>query len=382
MARPIVHVVQHLVPGGLEVMVLELARAQARHHPVLVVSLEGERAAAEAHWPRLAREATRIVYLGKHPGIDPGVVWRLARLLRAERALAIHTHHIGPLLYAGMAARLCGGLRHVHTEHDAWHLQNAKRRRLAQLAMWIARPVLVADAPHVADAVVAALGGQRPLVVLNGVDVAHFAPGDRAAARAALGLPAAAQVIAIAARLERVKGVDVALRALAAVPNALLAIGGSGSERENLQALSKDLGLQERVVWLGHVDDTALLYQAADVVCLPSRAEGLPLALLEAQACGRSVVASLVGGVPGGIDPATGILVAPEDPDALALGLREALARGLHLPPCKAAEGPGSGNPRDFVMRTASLDSMEAAYTNLLLGASPWTPSSPTPPPP
>lgn len=371
---PIVHVVQHLVPGGLEVMVLELARAQARHHAVLVVSLEGDRASAEAHWPRLARETTRIVYLGKKPGVDPGLVWRLTRLLRAEGAVGVHTHHIGPLLYAGMAARLCGNLRHIHTEHDAWHLQNAKRRRLAQIALWIARPVLVADAPHVADAVVAALGGARPLVVLNGVDVSHFAPGDRAAARAALGLPGAAPIVAIAARLETVKGVDVALRALAGVPGAVLAIAGSGSERDNLKALSIDLGINDRVIWLGHVDDTALLYQAADVVCLPSRAEGLPLALLEAQACGRVVVASRVGGVPGGIDPESGILVEPENPDALARGLQKAL--------CKAADRPGSGDPRDFVMRTASLDSMEAAYTNLMLGEPPWTPSSRTPPPP
>ena len=370
----IVHVVQHLVPGGLEVMVLELARAQARHHKVMVISLEGDRASAEAHWPRLARETTPIRYLGKRPGLDLGLPFRLAALLREVGAIGIHTHHIGPLLYAGLAARLHRGLRHIHTEHDAWHLQNAKRRRLAQFAIAIARPILVADAPHVADAVVAALGGTRPLVVLNGVDVAHFAPGDQHAARAALSLPATQRIIAIAARLERVKGVDIALRALALLPDATLAIGGSGSEAENLKALSKDLAITDRVIWLGHVDDTAMLYRAADLVCLPSRAEGLPLALLEAQACGRPVVASHVGGVPGGLDPATGTLVPPEDPEALAHGLQMAL--------CKAAEGPGSGNPRDFVMRTASLDSMEAAYTNLMLGASPWTPSSRPPPPP
>jgi glycosyltransferase involved in cell wall biosynthesis len=123
------------------------------------------------------------------------------------------------------------------------------------------------------------------------------------------------------------------------------------------------------VIWLGHVDDTALLYQAADVVCLPSRAEGLPLALLEAQACGRMVVASRVGGVPGGIDPHSGILVEPEVPTALARGLLAALARGLQMALCKAVDGPGAADPRDFVMRTASLDTMEAAYTNLMLGA-------------
>ena len=362
--RPIVHVVQHLVPGGLEVMVLELARAQSAHHPVLVISLEGDAASARAAWPRLARETTPILYMGKRPGLDPLLVPRLTRLLRQVRAVGVHTHHIGPLLYAGLAARGVRNLRRIHTEHDAWHLQNAKRRLLAQIALKIANPALVADAPHVADAVVKALGGARPQVILNGVDTDRFAPGDQPAARAALGLPESGPVIAIAARLEQVKGVDVALRAMAAVPGARLAIGGSGSERGNLQNLTETLGISSRVSWLGHVDDTATLYRAADIVCLPSRAEGLPLALLEAQACGRPVVASRVGGVPAALDPQSGILVEPENPDALARGLLSCLSK-------TATSGQSLGDPRGFVMRTASLAAMEAAYTNLMLGVTP-----------
>lgn len=358
-ARPIVHVVQHLVPGGLEVMVLELARAQARHYPVVVVSLEGDAASAQAHWPRLARETTPIIYMGKRPGIDAALPFRLAALFRRLRAVAVHTHHIGPLLYAGPAARSVRNLRRIHTEHDAWHLLDRKRRWLARFATEIANPIMVADAPHVADAVAVAFGGRRPRVILNGVDTTRFIPGDQAAAREALGLPGGAAIIGIAARLETVKGVDVAVRALMDVPGAILAIGGSGSQRESLGQLALELGVADRVTWLGHVDDTALLYQAVDVVCLPSRAEGLPLALLEAQSCGRIVVASEVGGVPAALDPASGVLVPAEDPAALARALLSAL--------CEAANsGPGTGGPRDFVLRTASLDAMEAAYTNLI----------------
>ena len=359
LSRPIVQVVQHLAPGGLEVMALELARAQARRHPVLVVSLEGDAASACAAWPRLAQEATPLVFMGKRPGVDLALPVRLARLFRRVGAVGVQTHHIGPLLYAGLAARGLRNLRCVHTEHDAWHLQNAKRRRLARVAMRIARPVLAADAPHVADAVQAALGGARPHVVLTGVDTERFAPGDRAAARDALGLPVDVPVVGIAARLERVKGVDIALRALAALPGVRLAVAGSGSERANLQALAVELGIAARIRWLGHVDDTATLYQAADVVCLPSRAEGLPLAALEAQACGRRVVASRVGGVPAALDPASGVLVEAENPEALARGLRLALRE------------PERGEPRTFVARTASLDAMDNAYSTLLLGDAP-----------
>lgn len=223
---------------------------------------------------------------------------------------------------------------------------------------------MVADAPHVADAVAVAFGGRRPGVILNGVDTTRFVPGDQAAARRALGLPAGLAIIGIAARLETVKGVDVAVRALAEVPGAILAVGGSGSQRESLGQLAQQLGVADRVCWLGHVDDTALLYQAVDVVCLPSRAEGLPLALLEAQSCGRVVVASEVGGVPAALDPQSGKLVPPENSAALARALLCALGEA-------ATGGSGTGGPRDFVLRTASLDAMEAAYTNLIEGVAP-----------
>ena len=367
---PIVHIVQHLVPGGLEVMVLELARAQSHHHKVLVISLEGDEARAKAAWPHLARETTPLMFLGKRPGLDLGLPLRLARVLRNVGAIGIHTHHIGPLLYSGLAARLHRNLRRIHTEHDAWHLKNRKRRILARFATEFANPILVADAPHVADAVVEAFGeAHRPLVILNGVDTDRFAPGDGVAARRALGLPERGSIIGIAARLEKVKGVDIALEALSLLPDVKLAIAGSGSERENLRQITEKLHISDRVIWLGHVDDTALLYQAVDAVCLPSRAEGLPLALLEAQSCGRVVVASRVGGVPAAIDPHSGVLVPSEDPAALADGIRSALARSLLLSLCQDDTlRPGSGDPRGFVIRTASLDAMETAYTNLMIG--------------
>ncbi len=88
---------------------------------------------------------------------------------------------------------------------------------------------------YVAEAVARALSRPPPRVILNGVDTERFSPGDRIAARRALGLPDQGRIIGIAARLERVKGVDLAIDALASVPDALLAIAGGGSERENLR---------------------------------------------------------------------------------------------------------------------------------------------------
>jgi glycosyltransferase involved in cell wall biosynthesis len=359
-AGPIVHVVQHLRPGGLEVVALELARAQARRHPALIVSLDGDAATAIAAWPRLDRQRDQLIFMAKRAGVDVALWPRLHRLFRRLRPCGVHTHHVGPLLYAGPAARAAAVARRVHTEHDAWHLQDAKRRRIVRMALAATRPVLIADAPHVARAVASTLARADPRVILNGVDTERFTPGDRGAARAALGLPVDGPMIGIAARLERVKGVDVAIAALPLLPpEARLIVAGGGTEAAALAAQVVALGLTGRVHFLGHLDDTRALYRAVDVVCLPSRAEGLPLALLEAQSTGTPVVASRVGGVPAAIDGATGVLVEPESPEELARGLRRALE----------AAGRGAVSPRAFVERTASLETMAAAYSDLMLGA-------------
>jgi glycosyltransferase involved in cell wall biosynthesis len=349
----IIHVVQHLAPGGLEVMALELARAQRdAGHPAMVLSLEGEATAAVAAWPRLAAQRDMLAFMGKRPGLDPGLLPRLVALFRRLRPAAVHTHHVGPLLYAGLAARLAGVRARLHTEHDAWHLNDPRRRRLVRLARALAAPRMIADAPHVAAAVAAALGGDPPAVVLNGVDTARFAPREQAAARAALGLPAGGRLLGVAARLERVKGVDVALRALALLPADVgLAIAGGGGEAAALRAEAAALGLEGRVHWLGVLDDMAGFHPALDLLLVPSRNEGLPLAPLEAQACGIRVVAARVGAVAAALCPETGTLVPPEDPAALAAAVLAAL--------------PAGGDPRPFVLRQGSLETAARAYLAL-----------------
>jgi glycosyltransferase involved in cell wall biosynthesis len=192
--------------------------------------------------------------------------------------------------------------------------------------------------------------------VLNGVDTDRFAAATlaaRAAARAAQGLPADRRVIGVAARLERVKGVDLAIAAMAGLPgDAILAVAGAGGEAAALRAQALALGLGDRVRFLGLLDDMPGFYAALDLYCLPSRNEGLPLALLEAQSCGLPVVAAAVGGVPAAVDRASGALVTAEDPAALAA----ALAAGL------ASRG---GDPRGFVLRHGSLAVAAREYLTL-----------------
>ena len=136
-------------------------------------------------------------------------------------------------------------------------------------------------------------------------------------------------------RLEPQKGVDVLIRAFAEVEDASLLVVGDGSERGKLEELARDVGVSDRVEWKGWSDEPRSYLPSLDVFVLPSRNEGFPLAMLEALLAGIAVIASDVGSVAEAIrDGETGLLVPPEDHEALAAALQrlladEALGRGL-----------------------------------------------------
>ena len=358
MTAPIVaHVVQHLRYGGIESLGLEMLAAEGGRGRQIVIALDGDGEAAVGAWPRLAPVADRLRFMGKPEGLAPTLPLRLARLLRRERVEVVQTHHVGPLLYGGVAARLAGA-RLVHVEHDAWHLDDPGRARLMRRLVRLLRPRLAAVSDGVAGKAGATLGAPVA-IVRNGVDLDRFAPGAKTAARAALALAdlGDAPLVVCAARLERVKGVDVLIEAMAdAPPAATLAIAGDGSERSALEALA-EARAPGRVRFLGRIDATPDLFRAGDVGALPSRAEGLPLSLLEAQAAGLPVVATAVGGVADAVDPDTGLLVPADDPVALASALRDALARR------------GAPSPRPFIAARFGMTAMMDAYARLWSGA-------------
>jgi len=169
----------------------------------------------------------------------------------------------------------------------------------------------------------------RVEVVPPGVDHDLFSPGDRGAARAYLGLPQSHPVVLFVGRIQPLKGIDVAVRALAELDNpraTLLVVGGpSGAEGPGelarLHALVDEcrLGAQVRFVSPQPHHLLAMYYRAADVCVVPSRSESFGLVALEAAACGTPVVAAAVGGLCTLVDHArTGFLVEGRDPSVFA----------------------------------------------------------------
>ena len=184
----------------------------------------------------------------------------------------------------------------------------------------------VAVARAVADGLVATGAlPERVHVIPNGVDVAVLRDSSRAVVSAAV--PSARPLVVCAARLEPVKGVDVLVRAAALAPGVAVAIAGDGPQEGALRELAVALGVAERVVFLGRVSPVAPVLAAADVVVLPSRSEGMPIVALEAMALSRPVIASRVGGVAEVVvDGETGVLVAADDPAALAQAILDVTA--------------------------------------------------------
>jgi len=165
---------------------------------------------------------------------------------------------------------------------------------------------------------------QPVLVIPNGVDVSRFRPVETPSEDRAVR-------VGFVGRLVHQKGVDVLLKAVALLDPALpfvVDIVGDGAERQELESLGASLGVAHRVRFLGWKSSEELpeLYRCMDVLALPSRDEGMPNVVLEAMATGLPVVATKVAGTEELVhDGETGLIVPPEDHQALAEALRRAV---------------------------------------------------------
>lgn len=264
----------------------------------------------------------------------PDEARRLAALVRRARPQLVHLHS-GK---AGLAGRLAvrGGLPTVFQPH-AWTFLAAGGPVGAASLRW------ERWASRWTDLVVAVsadeerrgreAGVRAPTVVApNGVDVRRWAPRDRAAARAELGL-GEGPVAVCAGRLARQKGQDVLAgvwpQVRARVPGARLLLVGDGPERKALERAAVP-GVELR----GPASDLGPWYAAADVVVAPSRWEGMALVPLEAMASGRSVVATAVDGAREALGEDAGAVVPQEDAAALA----DAVVRRLADPDLRRRE--------------------------------------------
>lgn len=274
----------------------------------------------------------------------PGTLRRLRAVLAEFRPDVLHAH----LSHATILAAVAGMLDHrfviVQTRHYSDYVARFRKRRLVADA-WAARRcdriIAVSEAARTQLVEAEGFDRERVTVVDNGVEWDQLSALDPSEGRrklTALGVPPG-PTIGCAATFNIRKGHTYLLQAMVQVharrPDARLVLLGTGPDEAITRAEVKRLGLTDRVHFLGHRADAHPLIAGLDVYVQPSVEEGFGLALIEAMATRRPVVATAVGGMMQTVDPdRTGLRVPPGDPAALAgalLALLEDPARGAEL---------------------------------------------------
>ena len=264
--------------------------------------------------------------------------WKTVKRLHAAKPFdLIDAHFLHPDGFAAVEIGRRLGVPVVLSARgtDAQGHANAPGMRALLEPTIAAASRLIAVSRPIADRLVdMGARADRVSVVPNGIDATLFRPDALAAGavRQHVGVGPGERLVVSVGRLERVKGHDVLIEALAVLARAVrvrAVIIGEGKERDALEDLAHERGIGDRVLFAGAIAHEALpaWYSAADVFCLPSRSEGHPNALVEALACGAPAVSSAVGAAGDVLSPECGLLVAPEDPPALATALAAALTR-------------------------------------------------------
>ena len=362
----VVHVVVAGEVGGAERMLVDLARAggagtpRRKHSIALLTPSDRLRALfRDAGLDVDDRGPVRedaLSYLARSFGMQDSA-W-IARVMAKRGASIAHLHTFGSQVVGTRAARRAGA-RVVRTEHSTRVYDDPSCWPFSRWSL-IRADAVVAISDHVARVALTRAPWAAPKmhVVPNGVDTTHFAPVASASASAAASASASARPLRFVSlgRLDRRKGLDIALAALAFVPHAVLDVVGDGDERASLVAHAARLGVANRVRFLGWIDDVRPSIAAADVALSSARAEGLGIALLEAMAMQRAVVALPTGGVPEIVaDGDTGWLAHGHSAEALARVMQDAVERRDEV----ARRG---NRARASVMERFSIDAMRRGY--------------------
>ncbi len=351
----LMHVFPTFAVGGAQVRFAALANRFGSRWRHAVVALDGNTECRARLAPDLAVTFPAVLT----DKADPlGNLRRIRRLLRKERPDVLVTSNWGSIEWA--VANLLPLARHIHTEDGFGPEERSaqlRRRCWARRAALRRSTVVLPSRTLVGIAATQwKLGAARLRYIPNGVDLTRFAclPDHPAGA---------SPVIGIVAALRPEKNVARLLRAfhLAGAAGRLVVVG-AGAERAALEGLAAQLGLGNRVRFMGHVEDPGQVYHSFDIFALSSVTEQMPLSILEAMATGLPVVATDVGDIRTMLAAENGPYVVAQDDAAFAAGLRALLAN----PALRRQVGRAN---RAKAEADYDQEAMFAAYASLLDGS-------------
>jgi len=323
-APKILHFVISMVVGGAERLVYDMVRYPvfAGNRPIVccmdTVGELGE---------KLLEEGYKVYCKGRRPGLDFEMITWLRNIIRQEKVDVVHAHQYSPLFYAVPAALFAGRVKLVYTEHGRFYPERSSWKRTLfnpLLAMGVDHLVSISEATAQAMATYDNLPLHRIKVIHNGINCSCMnLEIDKRLKRQELGLSETCRVIGTAARLNSIKNIQMMFRVLKLVlqqvPDTCLVIAGQGEEEERLKTMASELGISERVKFIGLRFDLPEVYKLFDVFLLTSLSEGISVTLLEAMASGVPAVVTDVGG--NGevvVEGETGFLVPVDDDKKMA----------------------------------------------------------------
>jgi glycosyltransferase involved in cell wall biosynthesis len=335
----ILFLVRALDCAGAERQLVLLAKALANrgHEVAIAVYYSGGLLEKEVDTSRV-----RLISLEKRSRWDLiSFFWTLLRVVRRERPDVLHGWMSPSNLIATLAGLLCPSVRVfwcIRCDLETFQYLD----RVETTVNWLERRlsrftdcIVVNSRAGFNHSISRGFPPGKMIHIPNGIDVNGLYPDPHAGEkmRTEWGFTKSERLIGLVARIDPIKGHAVFLKAAARLaqdlPEVRFVCLGNGPTQywEKLQALSRELGLEQRMAWFPPRPDVRAIYNALDVVCLPSLSEGFPNVVGEAMACGRHCVVTNVGDSSFLVGDA-GVVVPPNDPQALAEGLRQALSVG------------------------------------------------------
>ncbi len=363
--------VDRLDLGGTETQMVQLAtRLDPRRYEVTVAYMEGDAPLK----PNLVQSGLRVIEFPKRGSLisfrSARQFLRLARFIRREKFEVVHSHDLWANLVAVPAARLARAPVIISSQRDlahlAWYTPSRTKviRRIHRMATRV-----IANSAAVADMLVNEfrIPADRVRVMRNGVDLSRFKKrtGPRAAPLDQLD-PDAKILLTVANMHSAVKGhydlIEAARNICPVFPGVRFVLAGDGVERPKIEEAVRSAGMEKNFIFLGQRADVPELLASADIFVLPSRAEGLPNAALEAMAAGLPVVATRVGGIPEIIENGvSGLLVPPQDSASLARALLRVLGDPEFAARLAAASLERACSEFSFERAVAQLEEIYAA---------------------
>jgi glycosyltransferase involved in cell wall biosynthesis len=332
--------IRSLVYGGAQRQVIALARGlRERGHEVIVVTFyPGGELEQDLH-----DRGVRLRSLDKQGRWDivPGFLSRLVALVREEQPDIVHGYLGGPNVLTSIIKPFCPnvhmvwGVRVSYMDLSAYDWMVRLHYPVEALLSHLADLIIANSCNGLEYAATRGFPRRKMMVIPNGIDTQHFYPDLQAGRcmRNTWGIREHEQVIGLIGRLDPAKDHSTFLHAahmLAKEHDSVrfVCVGGRGfgppHYQEDLHQLSKDLGLEDRVIWTGASNNMLAVYNALDIVASASHSEGFPNVVGEAMACNIVCVATDVGHT-AHIVGDTGIVVPPRNPRALAAGWQIAL---------------------------------------------------------